>query len=93
MTIDENNDGNNSAIYFLNFEIQHFMNNAKKKLTNTLSKPMKAKETWIQHLDKNENKKNFTEDEITELLDWSQQKIPLAILRKCISNTSWRTEN
>ena len=93
MTIDENNNGNNSAIYFLNFEIQHFMNNAKKKLTNTLSKPMKAKETWIQHLDKNENKKNFTEDEITELLDWSQQKIPLAILRKCISNTSWRTEN
>jgi len=29
--IHENNGGNNSALYFLNFQIQHFMNNAKKK--------------------------------------------------------------
>ena len=90
MTIDENNEGKNSAIYFKKFEIQHYMSNARKKQRNESSKPMRAKEQWIQYLNKHENSRIFTNREIAELLEWSQQKISLLDLNKCIENTSWR---
>ena len=90
MTIDENNEGKNSAIYFKKFEIQHYMSNARKKQKNEISKPMRAKEQWIQYLNKHENSRIFTNRETAELLEWSQQKISLLDLNKCIESTSWR---
>ena len=70
--------------------IQHYMSNARKKQRNKISKPMRAKEQWIQYLNKQENSRIFTKRETAELLEWSQQKISLLDLNKCIENKSWR---
>ena len=54
---------------------------------------MRSKEAWIQYLDRNENKRKFTTAEIADLIHWTQERIPLSTLNKCISNNSWRTKN
>ena len=92
-TIDENNHGIESALFFTNLTEQLFMHSADLKRTDKKSKAMIDRDNWIQYLDKNENKRKFTTVEIADLIHWTQERIPLSTLNKCISNNSWRTKN
>ena len=91
LTIDEENNGKTSAIYFRNLTINHYMQSARKKLNKTPSKAMQARDMWITHLKKNELKQKFTQTQKRDLILWSQTTIPLKTLNKCISNNSWRS--
>ena len=91
LTIDEENNGKASAIYFRNLTINHYMQSARKKLNKTPSKAMQARDMWITHLKKNELKQKFTQTQKRDLILWSQTTIPLKTLNKCISNNSWRS--
>ena len=50
--------------------IQHYMSNARKKQRNEISKPMRAKEQWIQYLNKSENSRIFTNRETADVPTW-----------------------
>ena len=89
-TIDEENNGENSAIYFLDLSSNHYMQSAIKKRDNKMTQSMKARDKWIEHLDKHESQRKFTTTEKKKLLEWAEKPISIKILNTCIDSTFWR---
>ena len=83
-------DGGDSSIFFQQLTKQHYLSSANKVKENKLTKGMESRNRWIAHLEKNEVKRNFTEKEEQQLIEWSKSKISAKTLLKCLENDEWR---
>ena len=91
-TIDEENNGDNSAIYFLDLSVHHYMQSALKKRNNKMTQTMKARDKWIQHLDLHESNKKFKTTEKENLQKWAENQLSIKTLNQCLENTNWRVK-
>ena len=91
-TIDEENNGDNSAIYFLDLRVHHYMQSALKKKNNKMTQTMKARDKWIQHLDLHESNKKFKTTEKENLQKWAENQLSIKTLNQCLENTNWRVK-
>ena len=82
---------NDTAIYFQGLQKSRYMYTANSKKENKRSQMIRDRQTWIDHLIKNEVTKTYTTQEENELIEWTKTTISHRKLMECINQTTWRS--
>ena len=91
-TIDEENNGENSAIYFLKLSVYRYMQSGFKKRNNKMTQTMKARDKCIKRLDKHKSQRKFSKAEKKILQEWAEKPLSIKVLNTCLESGNWRLE-